>query len=214
MLLLYAYKNRSQYLFHRGKGSRRNIFDFLFPVSNIRLMAVPEGRNPVDKKNLNGFFSEHYKAFFRLAFFYVFNKEDAEDVLQDAFIKIYAKRDQFRQESSLMTWCYRIIRNQAIDFLRKKRIEKVLDPLLHVFRAPESVQPEVMAEKERVNREIEKALNRLRPRQKEVLVLKHFQNLSIGEISEITGLSQANVKVSLFRAARRMKNLLQGCNLS
>jgi RNA polymerase sigma-70 factor (ECF subfamily) len=173
----------------------------------------PQEMNLNVEREFNQFITIHYNQFYRFVYFYTFRREDAQDILQEAFTKIYFNYPEFRNQSSVMTWCYRIIRNQAIDFLRKKKLEGFFDPLIRVFKASDRVQPEVMAETNRVNKEIEKALNLLKPREKEVFTMRHYQDLSVKEISGITGLGESAVKVRLFRTARKLKKILEGCNL-
>jgi RNA polymerase sigma-70 factor, ECF subfamily len=152
--------------------------------------------------------------------------EDAHDVYQDAFLKIYRNLHRFRVESSFYTWAYRIVTNACLDHLRKRRCR------------PEDQAPEVIAgsrengttvdffdnqqeqhaesdpERQVLGQElgqrIEAALETLSPRERMIFEMKHHQGLRLRVIGEALGTSEETVKNSLFRATRKLRAQLQG----
>jgi len=160
-------------------------------------------------------FEKNKKMVFGLAFKYTKNKQDAEDILQDTFIKAFhnLKKFQTKKYSSFSSWLYRIGINCSIDFLRdKKRIQKNLsDWELMDKTNPDAKQtdPEKKISREALNKKIEQILEDMPSRQKMAFVLKHFQQLKIKEIAEYMDCSEGSVKKQLFRAVANLKKSLK-----
>ncbi len=165
-----------------------------------------------DERAFNKFITENYNRFYKFAFYYIGNREDTEDILQEAFLKIFQKSHTYNFKSSFETWCLKIIRNQCIDFLRERKLKRLILPLTEFIKikSPEEYyEPEKIYERKEIKEKIEQALNKLKIKEKEIFVLKHYNSLSIKEISKITGFSESNVKVILFRAVNKLKKILE-----
>lgn len=165
-----------------------------------------------DEKTFNKFIAENYNRFYKFAFYYIGNREDTEDILQEAFLKIFQKSNTYNFRSTFETWCLKIIRNQCIDFLRKRKLKGLILPLTEFIKikSPEEYyEPEKIYERKEIKEKIEQALNKLKIKEKEIFVLKHYNSLSIKEISKITGFSESNIKVILFRAVNKLKKFLE-----
>ena len=136
--------------------------------------------------------------------------EDAEEVAQDAFLKVFQALDKFKQESKFSTWLYRIITNTAISSTRKKKIALVaFDESLVDNYSEDEVQENLdQFGSEEQSRLIGKAMQQLH--QQDCLLVNMFytDDLSIEEIAEVTGLSQANVKVKLHRIRKKLYLLM------
>lgn len=139
------------------------------------------------------------------------NREDAEEVAQDTFLKAFQKLAGFRKESSFPTWLYRIAYNEAITKVRKNRI-KMLDleeEILEII-PEEEVEEEIAGLDEQEQKQvIAKILNKLPEIDRVLVTLFYLNNQPITEISEVTGLGESNVKVRLHRVRKKIYLELQ-----
>jgi RNA polymerase sigma-70 factor (ECF subfamily) len=138
------------------------------------------------------------------------NAEDAEEVAQDAFLKAYQALDKFKQESKFSTWLYRIVTNTAISSTRKKKVAMAsLDETMVENFSEDEVQENLNAMgSEEKSRCIKEAMQQLHPQDCLLINMFYTDELSIEEISEVSGLSQANVKVRLHRIRKKLYVLL------
>jgi RNA polymerase sigma-70 factor (ECF subfamily) len=160
-------------------------------------------------------FEQNRKRIFALAFQYTKNLEDAEDILQETFIKTYNHLGKFKldNDSSFSSWIYRIGINCSIDYIRRKKDKKSnysdwnkLAPTLSDGR---NSNPEHSTGLEELRQKISSLVEGLSPRQRMVFILKHYQQLSIKEIAEHLECSEGSVKKQLFRAISAIKNPLK-----
>jgi RNA polymerase sigma-70 factor (ECF subfamily) len=141
------------------------------------------------------------------------SKSDAQDIHQEAFLKVYKKLDGFRFECSFSTWIYRIVTNVCLDHLRRNRarsknnaMEVTGDDLLN--QLPDDRpgnNPEQQLLDQELSGQILRALQRLTPRERMVFDLKHFQGLRLRSVSEILDTSEGSVKTTFFRATRKLR---------
>jgi RNA polymerase sigma-70 factor (ECF subfamily) len=152
--------------------------------------------------------------------------EDARDVYQEAFLKIYKNLPRFRFECSFYTWIYRVVTNVCLDHLRRRssRPEDQApelasnmngEPMPGDFfdRQPDTAatsNPERLMQGQEIARRISSALDRLTPRERMVFEMKHYQGLKLRDIGETLGTSEETVKNSLFRATRKLRAQLEG----
>ncbi len=158
----------------------------------------------------------------RLAVSLVGSEEDARDLYQEAFLKIYRSLGGFRFECSFYTWVYRIVTNICLDHLRKKAVRKEEQPVvkgedgeaMELFERVEDARPGANPERSLLSREVawrlERALLRLTPRERLVFELKHYQGLRLRTISDMLQTTEETVKNCLFRATQKLRNSLQG----
>lgn len=142
---------------------------------------------------------------FGLCYSIVGNIEDAKDILQDAFIKVYRHIDRFRKGSSFYTWFYAILVNTARDYLRKKarwRTEFLEDV------ADFHISSERVILSEELKKLMEGAINQLSEKQRLCFVMKHENGIKIDEIAQILHCRPSTVKVHLFRAVRSLQKKL------
>jgi RNA polymerase sigma-70 factor (ECF subfamily) len=143
--------------------------------------------------------------------------EDAEDILQDAFVRAFEKLDQFQGDSSFYTWIYRIAVNLALSGYRRRRIRSVLrlgrrrQIPRGVHPADESPDADPAVPLERAEREriVEAALNRLGPEHRAVVVLKDFDGRRYEEISAILEIPVGTVRSRLHRARGELRDRLR-----
>ena len=143
---------------------------------------------------------------YRTCLAYVQNRADAEDLTQEVFIKVIQKIDQFQGKSKLSSWIIRIAINLALNHLRdnKKRLNQ-----LDVSDIQLSFDYKSSEDKRLVRQMVRKALYRLPEKQRRVFVLSYYLDLSYHDIMEVTGYSLSSVESLLFRARRKLRELLQ-----
>lgn len=132
----------------------------------------------------------------------------AEDAVQDALLKAWDRRAQFRLEADLDTWIHRIALNAALDLVRKQRPDSV-DPEeldTHHSGAP---SPEVQVSRQAFGRDLEAAMATLSHMERESFVLKHLEGWSLAEIAEQQASTVNNTKQTLFRAVKKLREALQ-----
>jgi len=140
-----------------------------------------------------------------LAYQLMKNKQDAEDLYQEAFIKAYQNIHSFRLESSFYTWLYRITVNTALNMKRKfskMHIQEPLDTFDPIARLSESSGPNMSEE---IKKAIKSATDELPMKQRTVFLLKYLQNMKIKEIAAIMDIGEGTVKKYLFRAMEKMR---------
>ncbi|MDD3738408.1 MAG: RNA polymerase sigma factor [Lentimicrobiaceae bacterium] len=151
----------------------------------------------------------HQEMVFRVAIGFVHSKEDAEDLTQDIFIKVYDSLKTFRQDSEFSTWLYRITVNYSINHIRKNKKNSLLDSLETIFNkvSPDKTPIEEVEEKERDLR-IKNAIDKLNPRQRTAFVLSNYEELSQKEIATIMKTSEGAVEQLLQRAKAKLREIL------
>jgi RNA polymerase sigma-70 factor, ECF subfamily len=139
------------------------------------------------------------------------NREDAEEVAQDVFLKAFQKLATFRQESSFQTWLYRIAYNEAITKIRKNKVSFLdLEEEITGNVAEEEIGEEIGGlDEEEQKLVITKILDKLPETDRVIVTLFYLESHPLKEISEITGLGESNVKVRLHRVRKRIYSDLQ-----
>lgn len=153
----------------------------------------------------------HKDKAFNLAFRICGNREEAEEIAQDSFMKAYKSLGTFRVRSSFATWLYRIVYNTAISNVRVKR-KGVLS--LEDFPADATDfiganTTEEEAESEYRKSIINFALQKLNEEERGLITLFYFEEMDSDEISEVTGIGKPNIKVKLFRARQKMLEIIE-----
>src|SRR6266700_2572846 len=161
----------------------------------------------------------------RLALNLMKRPEDARDVYQEAFLKVYSNLHRFRFECSFYTWLYRIVTNVCLDHLRRRQARPEdqapeLNSRLHeegitdFFERQREQRPTLNPERTFIGKEIKAriatAMERLSPRERIVFEMKHYQGLKLRAIGDALGTTEETVKNSLFRATRKLRHELGG----
>ncbi len=140
----------------------------------------------------------------------VVDHDDADDVTQESFIKIYKALDNFREASQLYTWIYRITTNEALNLL-KKRQKRQTDSIDDVYQELEhTIDEGHLISGEEIQLKLQKALLQLPEKQRLVFNMKYFDDLKYDEISEITGTSVGGLKASYHLAVKKIESYLTG----
>jgi RNA polymerase sigma-70 factor (ECF subfamily) len=141
---------------------------------------------------------ENQQAYYRLAFSYVKNKENALDIVQEAIFKALRSIDRLDEVNYLKTWLYRIIVNTSIDFIRKHQRVSIMDDDILESHLP-------VSENELSDLDLQNAVDHLPPTYKTIIILRFFEDLKIEEIAEITGDNVNTVKTRLYSALRKLR---------
>jgi len=159
----------------------------------------------------------------RLALNLMKRTEDARDVYQEAFLKVYRNLHRFRFECSFYTWLYRIVTNVCLDHLRRRQARpEDQAPEMHTAQFEEggtdfferqrehraTLDPERQFIGQEIQAKLASAMERLSPRERIVFEMKHYQGLKLRAIGDVLGTSEETVKNSLFRATRKLRSEL------
>jgi RNA polymerase sigma-70 factor (ECF subfamily) len=166
-----------------------------------------------DPKALDELFRLHRDAAFGIAFRLVGNREDALDVVQEAFIHVMRGIETFRGQSSLRTWLYRIVTHAGLDYRRWRAVRAMgsLDSEVAIEPAaggPRQQTPQEDAQANDLTRAIEKALDNVSEKNRAALVLFAIEGMSYKEIADVLGISVGTVMSRIFNARARLKELL------
>jgi len=148
---------------------------------------------------------------FNLAFRICGNTEEAEEIAQDSFLKAFRSLRSFKMKSSFSTWLYRIVYNSSISQVRTRK-NRVLS--LEDFPADAKdfigydANEEVAVEEYRKSL-VNFALQKLTEEDRALITLFYYEEMNPGEIAEVTGINKTNLKVKLFRARRKMQEIIE-----
>jgi len=139
----------------------------------------------------------------------VMDHEDANDLVQEVFMKVWKGLGTFREDSTLSTWLYRIATNECLSFLRKKRLQAVL-PMLEPFRQKaESLADDPFFTGDQIQLKLQKALMKLPPRQRLVFNMRYYDEMPYEDISAILKTSVGALKASYHIAAKKIEDSLK-----
>jgi RNA polymerase sigma-70 factor, ECF subfamily len=181
--------------------------------------GIDEGRLLAEVRAGNGQAFEHFvrkyqRKITRVAYRMLRDPGEADCAAQESFLRAYQSLDQFREGSTFETWLTRICINWCKDRLKRRRLVRYFHqtpPGDEEDSGPRDVVPHPGPSPERralsgeIRERLRQGIDGLSPRQRAIFLLKHFEELSIPEIAEITGLDTGTVKSHLFRAARKIR---------
>ena len=162
---------------------------------------------------------EKYKrTVYRIAMQITQNHADADDVMQESFIKAYRSIHTFRQDAAFETWLYRIAVNEALNFVKRRdrrreyafdeETEAAIDPVT-LRKAQEARDPHLLAEKAELRHWVTKAVNSLSLKHRTVVHLHEFEGLTHAEIAAILNCSEGTVRSRLHYARKKLRTLLK-----
>jgi RNA polymerase sigma-70 factor (ECF subfamily) len=156
----------------------------------------------------------HARRAFALAFRLVGNEQDADDVVQESFIRAHRRLRDFESRANFGTWFHRIVVNCAIDSLRSRKARRedgqaeVLDAAADV--TPSSgPSPERLAQSAEIRRRVEASLDTLTAQERAAFALRHYEGCSIDEISRTLHIQESAAKHAVFRAVRKLRAVLE-----
>ena len=163
----------------------------------------------------------HGRKIFGLAYRMTGNEHDADEVVQETFLRSYKRLESFEARSSFSTWLYRIASNCALDLLAKRKTEKTHivendgreDDLKAEERTLDYASPQPGPERMLLSSELRQrvadAMKRLTPVERTAFVLRHFEGHSISEIADVLKIKDEAVKNTVFRAVKKMRTELE-----
>jgi len=159
-------------------------------------------------------FDTHHRRVFALAFRFLRNQSDAEDVLQDTFIKAFRNLDGFDSAlpGNFPAWINRIGANCSLDALRRRKTRETLsledDTVPHPSDTTPAADPERASRNREIRSRIDSALDRLSPKQRLIFTLRHYEGYTTREIAGIVDVNESSVKTHLFRAIGALRRRL------
>src|SRR5216684_1512051 len=205
-----------------------------FPVSSPASSTNPQAKSRVDHRNTEEAalvrrvqardemafreIVERYQAkVFSIIFGILRNHNDAEDIAQQVFSKIYFSIKNFDFRSSLLTWIYKITVNECYDYLRKKRVRKLVyesdfseEDAKRMEASEPAVDASVPADTRLAQRDlIVKLLSKVSEEERSLILMKEVEGHSVEELAEMTGLNENTIKVKLFRARQKLVKAAQ-----
>ena len=171
-----------------------------------------------DSEAFRGLVDRHSRAVYRLAHRMTGNPQDAEDVVQETFLKAYRQLGRFESRANFGTWLHRIAVNCSIDLIRGRKTQEAghdasdleaLDGAHGGHDQRVDPSPERLMLSSEVQEKVTRAMEGLTPMERAAFVLRHFEGQSIEEISRALGLKANAAKHSIFRAVRKMRLALE-----
>lgn len=145
---------------------------------------------------------------YRIALALVESPEDAEDILQEAYTRLWSKRASLEAVQNPEAFAITIVRNLCLDFLRSPRSNSRSEPL-EAITLPSEDSPDRQVEQRDQLRQVRRLIEELPPNQRQVIRLRGMEDCSLEEIAQITGFSDANVRTLLSRARKYIKEKLK-----
>jgi RNA polymerase sigma-70 factor (ECF subfamily) len=158
----------------------------------------------------------HSRSLFRLAFRMTGNEQDAEDVVQESFLRAFRQLGKFDERASFGTWLYRIAANCSLDLVRskKRRSEQIAhiepdmeDPIVSLPSTDPT--PERVTLSSEVRERVAEAMKELSATERTAFVLRHFEGMCIEEVSRVLDCQPGAAKHSVFRAVQKLRRALE-----
>lgn len=175
---------------------------------SVRQLRYVSKRGPVFmknkdmKKNFSNYVIENKEKYYRLAYSYVKNKEDALDIVQESIYKAISSLSTIESPEYIKTWFYRIVINTSLDFLRKQKKIIITDDETLEFYSPG-------ADDNYEDIDLQRALEELPPNYRSIIVLRFFEDLKIEEIADVLELNVNTVKTRLYSALKKLRLSLE-----
>ena len=138
--------------------------------------------------------TDNYEKYYRLAYSYMRNEDDALDVVQESAYRAIRDCRKVRNKDYLSTWIYRIVVNTALDMLRRKKKENITEEL-----------PEIPVEDQYQDLELRTVLNQLDDKSRTIILLRYFEDLKLEDIADIVGDNLNTVKARLYRSLKKLR---------
>jgi len=160
---------------------------------------------------------DYKKKIFYIAFDFLRDHHEAEDISQEVFIKIFRSIDKFKRDAKMSTWIYQITVNTCIDAIRRKKAKPTMqinEEKSSDYLAADSIlsakisSPESSADASLLQIKIQEALNKISDKERAVFVMRHYNDLSINEIADVMKISSGTVKSFLFRGLQKLRKEL------
>ena len=147
---------------------------------------------------------KYYKVIFNVVYRMTGNTDDAEDITQTVFIKVYDKLENYDPKYKFFSWLYRIVTNETLNFLKAAKKFTELDSMM----ITQDKNPEERCLDSEMGTRIQTALMGLDPSYRIIILLKHFQNCSYKEIADSLNISENKVKSRLYTARQLLRDIM------
>jgi len=178
---------------------------------DILVRGAKEG----DYKSFEALVQKYHRQIVNISYLMMGNREAAEDVTQEVFIKVYNKLSLYSPDTSFFSWLYRMTVNTCIDEIRKRKMQKLISLDFLTEEGVESLEyprerelPSTEISNDEKKEFVNKALQMLSKEHREVLVLREYVNYGYNEIAETLGISVQAVKSRIFRARAELRTIL------
>ena len=183
-----------------------------YSISNTADGTLVEQFQDGETRVFDEIVERHRKYVYSLAYHFTHNYEDAYDISQEVFIKVFKSLNSLRKTATFDAWLRRVTINACIDYLRQRPNDRVLgdSPYLdHGYAARGGAElPNRSVETTELRNVIFRAVGRLPNRQRRVFILRHYEDLPLEDIAKKLDCSSGAVKAHLFHATRRLRKLL------
>jgi len=177
-------------------------------VSDVPATVLARARKG-DSEAFRELVEQHSRSAFRLAYRMTRNEQDAEDVVQESFLRAYRHLGRFEARSHFGTWLYRIVANCAIEHIRTRLARQNRAPMEPIEKitmpTSESPGPDRLAESSGVRQRVDAALEGLSPLERAAFTLRHDEGRTIDEIGHALGLRRSAAKHAVFRAVKKLR---------
>lgn len=146
----------------------------------------------------------------KTAYLILGNRSDAEDVLQETFVKIYLNISQLKNVQAFSSWFYKVLVRTSWEYSRTKKREAIEEGFLENIASDQESGLERKIIQKETDREMKRTIDMLSLEQRTVIILFYYEGFSIREIAELTGTFEATVKSRMFLARKKLKKLLSG----
>jgi RNA polymerase sigma-70 factor (family 1) len=176
-------------------------------LSDQQLMLIVQGG---DYSPASEIYDRYSSRIYNFAYRFLRNAEAAEDAMQDVFMKMLKRANQYNGESKLSTWLFSITANHCVDFLRRveNKISKETEDVLFDLPASSDHSPDKRLEQQDAEKQVDELLGILTTDQREAILLSRYHGMSYAEIAKVVGCSEGAVKTRIFRGMEAMKRSL------
>lgn len=175
--------------------------------SDEELVALCQDQLPHDLEAYKELVKRYEGLVFSLCMKFLGTREDAEEVAQDSLLQVFHKIHQFQGRSAFKTWLYKIVhnycRNRISKIIRKREVQEAYEEHSKDDQPAANFESKDSSEK---SAHIQEALNKLKPKEKEIIVYKFISGMTLQEISEITGIGVSAAKMRYYRALESFKD--------
>jgi len=166
-----------------------------------------------DRSAFDSLVARHYRGIYNMIHRMLGNAEDASDLTQETFLRAYSRMETFRLGRSFLAWIRRIATNLCIDHLRGRTepaasLDKRLDAGIEQADLDKAVSPQEQVEIAEDSRRVLAAVQKLPPRQRAVLIMRHIDGMTLEEIAATLGWPLGTVKVNLFRGRQAVRKMV------
>jgi len=140
---------------------------------------------------------------------FVHSHEDADDIVQDIFLKIWTALPSYRGEAQLFTWIYRIATNETLNWLRKRRVRAVLSFQSLDEEMERRIDEDPWFDGDALQRQLSKQIQKLPDRQRSIFILRYYEDMKYEDIAEVLGVSVGSLKASYHIAYEKIKSAVK-----